>query len=77
MKLRILLADDHEIVRRGLCALLQKHEGWEVCGECSDGREAVAQLLERWRGGVVVASHDRALLEAAGRDGSNGAEVHH
>ncbi len=42
MKLRILLADDHEIVRRGLCALLQKHEGWEVVGEATDGREAVS-----------------------------------
>jgi hypothetical protein len=41
MKLRILLADDHEIVRRGLCSLLQKRKGWEVCGEASDGREAV------------------------------------
>lgn len=41
MKTRILLADDHEIVRRGLCALLQRHEGWEVCGEAIDGREAV------------------------------------
>ena len=40
MKLRILIADNHEIVRRGLCALLQKHEGWEVCGEASNGREA-------------------------------------
>src|SRR5260370_18428631 len=29
----------------------------------ADGREAVAQLLERWQGGVIVASHDRALLE--------------
>ena len=48
MKLRILLADDHEIVRRGLCALLQRHEGWEICGEASDGREAVqkAKLLK-------------------------------
>jgi DNA-binding NarL/FixJ family response regulator len=46
MKLRILLADDHEIVRRGLCSLLQKHEGWEVCGEASDGREAIAQQLK-------------------------------
>ena len=46
MKLRILLADDHEIVRRGLCALLQKHEGWEVCGEASDGREAVEKARE-------------------------------
>jgi ATPase subunit of ABC transporter with duplicated ATPase domains len=32
-----------------------------------DGREAVAQLLERWRGGVIVASHDRALLERVDR----------
>ena len=46
MKLRILLADDHEIVRRGLCALLQKHEGWEVCGEASDGREAIEMAKE-------------------------------
>ncbi|HZW80635.1 MAG TPA: response regulator transcription factor [Candidatus Deferrimicrobiaceae bacterium] len=48
MKLRILIADDHEVVRRGLAALLQTQEGWEVCGEASDGREAVekAKLLK-------------------------------
>ena len=48
MKVRILLTDDHEIVRRGLCALLQRHEGWEICGEATDGREAVekAKLLK-------------------------------
>ena len=33
----------------------------------ADGREAVAHLLERWRGGVVVASHDRTLLERVDR----------
>jgi ATPase subunit of ABC transporter with duplicated ATPase domains len=33
----------------------------------ADGRQAVAQLLERWRGGVIVASHDRALLERVDR----------
>ena len=33
----------------------------------ADGREAVAQLLARWRGGAVVASHDRALLERVDR----------
>ena len=33
----------------------------------ADGREAVAQLLERWQGGVLVASHDRALLERVDR----------
>jgi DNA-binding NarL/FixJ family response regulator len=46
MPLRILLADDHEIVRRGLCALLQKREGWEVCGEASDGRQALEMAKE-------------------------------
>jgi DNA-binding NarL/FixJ family response regulator len=48
VKLRILLADDHEIVRRGLYALLQRQEGWEVCGEATDGRDAVekASLLK-------------------------------
>src|SRR5882757_11273881 len=33
----------------------------------ADGREAVAQLLERWQGGALVASHDRALLERVDR----------
>ncbi len=40
-KTRILLVDDHEIVRRGLRALLEAHPGWEVCGEAGDGRAAV------------------------------------
>jgi ATPase subunit of ABC transporter with duplicated ATPase domains len=33
----------------------------------ADGRQAVAQLLEHWQGGVIVASHDRALLERVDR----------
>ena len=53
MKLRILLADDHEIVRRGLCALLQKHEGWEICGESSDGREAV-EMAKKLKPDVII-----------------------
>jgi DNA-binding NarL/FixJ family response regulator len=44
--LRILVADDHEIVRGGICAILQKHPGWEVCGEVADGRLAIAKCLE-------------------------------
>src|SRR6202171_816020 len=46
MKLRILVAHDHEIVRRGLCSLLQKHEGWEICGEAGDGRDAVEKAKQ-------------------------------
>jgi len=44
--LRILLADDHEIVRRGLVSLLKSHAGWEVCGEAQDGRQAVEKAKE-------------------------------
>jgi DNA-binding NarL/FixJ family response regulator len=39
--LRILIADDHEVARRGIRALLETREGWQVCGEAKDGREAV------------------------------------
>src|SRR6202165_1584068 len=46
MRLRILIADDHEVVRRGLCTLLQSHEGWEICGEAKDGRETVEKAKQ-------------------------------
>lgn len=39
--LRILVADDHEVARRGIRALLESHPGWEVCAEAKDGRETV------------------------------------
>ena len=39
--LRILIADDHDLMRRGVKTLLQSHVGWEVCGEAKTGREAV------------------------------------
>jgi DNA-binding NarL/FixJ family response regulator len=44
--LRILVADDHEIVRRGLVFLLKSHAGWDVCGEARDGRQAVEKAME-------------------------------
>jgi DNA-binding NarL/FixJ family response regulator len=44
--LRILVADDHEVVRRGLCAVLKSHQGWDVCAEASDGREAVEKAKQ-------------------------------
>jgi DNA-binding NarL/FixJ family response regulator len=40
-KLRILLADDHELVRRGVRGLLCVRSGWRVVGEAANGREAV------------------------------------
>jgi len=40
-ELRILVVDDHEVVRRGLRAVLEGHPGWLVVGEAAGGREAV------------------------------------
>ena len=41
MPVRILVADDHQVVRTGLRALLESKTGWQVCAEASNGREAV------------------------------------
>lgn len=43
---RILVADDHPIFRSGLSALLESHQGWEVCGQAVDGRDAVEKCLK-------------------------------
>jgi DNA-binding NarL/FixJ family response regulator len=51
--IRILLADDHDIMRRGLRDILNTYEGWEVCGEASNGRDAV-RMAEELRPDVVV-----------------------
>jgi DNA-binding NarL/FixJ family response regulator len=40
-RLRILVADDHEIVRRGLVSLIKSHPNWEICAEADNGRQAV------------------------------------
>ncbi len=42
-KIRLLVADDHELVREGLRKLLEPHGEWEVCAEAVNGREAVAK----------------------------------
>jgi DNA-binding NarL/FixJ family response regulator len=46
MRHRILLADDHAIVRRGLRALVESRPGWEVCAEAVNGREAVDKTTQ-------------------------------
>src|SRR6266851_8049429 len=43
---RILVADDHEVVRKGLVSLLQAQPDWQVCGEAGDGREAVEKAQQ-------------------------------
>ncbi len=39
--LRFLVADDHDVIRRGVRTLLEEQPGWEVVAEASNGREAV------------------------------------
>src|SRR6266498_2767898 len=51
--LRILIADDHEVARRGIRAMLENHPGWEVCAEAKDGREAV-ELATRTRPHLIL-----------------------
>lgn len=53
MPVRILLADDHSVVRRGLKDLLESRKGWQVCAEAADGRTAVAKA-ERYKPDVAI-----------------------
>lgn len=44
--LRILIADDHEIVRKGVRDVIEGHPGWQVCAEASDGQQALELALK-------------------------------
>ena len=46
MSMRIVLGDDHTVVRQGLRKILEGHDNWNVVGEAADGREAVRIALE-------------------------------
>jgi two-component system, NarL family, response regulator DevR len=63
--IRILIADDHEVVRIGLAALLARQEGFEVVGEAGSGREAAA-LARRLRPDVAVL--DIRMPDGSGTD---------
>jgi DNA-binding NarL/FixJ family response regulator len=51
---RILLADDHEVVRAGLRAMLEDQSGWEVVAEAVDGRDAVEKVSKLKPDAVVI-----------------------
>jgi DNA-binding NarL/FixJ family response regulator len=51
--LRILIADDHDLIRRGVKTLLEMHAGWKVCAEASKGPEAV-EKAEQLKPDVVI-----------------------
>ena len=60
---RIVIADDHELVRQGMRAILQSEQQWVVCGEATTGRQALAMTLEMKPDLVVL---DVALPEMNG-----------
>ncbi|MBI3191289.1 MAG: response regulator transcription factor, partial [Pedosphaera parvula] len=60
-KITVLLADDHTVVRQGLCALLRSEPGIEVVGEAETGRQAV-QLAGQLQPNVVVMDIAMPLL---------------
>jgi DNA-binding NarL/FixJ family response regulator len=64
--LRILIADDHDIVRAGLRVLLERHVGWEVVAEAGDGKQAVSMALQT-KPDIVVLDYSMPLI--------NGVEV--
>lgn len=53
MPWRILIVDDHAIVRRMLKVLVETHAGWEVCAEAENGQEALAKL-EQYKPDLVI-----------------------
>ena len=67
--LRILIADDHDVVRRGIKSLIETRAEWQVCDEAHSGREAVAKAEERKPDIVVldISMPELNGLEAARR----------
>jgi len=63
--LRILIVDDHAVVRRGVRSLLESHPGWEIAAEAATGREAV-DLARQLQPDIVVM--DLSLPELNGLD---------
>lgn len=46
MSLRILVVDDHDVVRQGVRLILRRHTEWRVCGEAENGQEALEKVQE-------------------------------
>ena len=63
--LRILIADDHDVMREGTRAVIERQPGWEVCGIAATGREAVEQAIALEPDVVVM---DMSMPELNGLD---------
>src|ERR1700752_4724122 len=62
---RILVADDHDVVRRGVRTLLEIRPGWKVCAEAANGREAIAKARQLKPDVVVL---DATLPDCSGTE---------
>ena len=51
--MRVLIADDHELVRKGLGAIFSSEPDWTICGEAANGQEAV-ELVVKLRPDLVL-----------------------
>ena len=63
---RILIADDHEVVRSGLRAILEAHRGWEIVAEVDNGKDAITAIIEN-KPDVAIVDYSLPLI--------NGVEV--
>jgi len=45
-QVRILIVDDHEVMRLGMRNLLESRSDWSICGEAADGRQAIEKALQ-------------------------------
>jgi len=61
--MRVLVADGHQIVRRGVRALLESHDGYDICGEAADGRQTL-EIAHREKPDVVIL--DYAMPDISG-----------
>jgi DNA-binding NarL/FixJ family response regulator len=52
--LRILVVDDHETVRRGVCSLLESHKNVEICGEAANGQEAIEKASRQYPDLIIL-----------------------
>ena len=57
---RILIADDHEVVRSGLRSIIEDHAGWSVVAEAADGKDAIAKAIAT-KPDVAILDHSPPL----------------
>ena len=64
---RILIADDHSLLRRTLKAVLESHSDWQVCSEAVNGREAVQKAAES-RPDIIILDVAMPVMERMNAD---------